>query len=103
MFITVTRIAAPPEALDRMAGAFRQHAPDLKQFAGFLGFELWRDADSLQAVSRWESREAMEGYAASGVFGAHHGGQSSGQSGAQSQGGQGGGGSVTYYEGEVVI
>jgi heme-degrading monooxygenase HmoA len=101
MFIAVTRITAPPEALDRMAGAFRQAAPDLKQFAGFLGFELWRDADSLQAVSRWQSREAMEGYAASGAFGAHHGGQS----GAQSQGGQGGGGggSVTYYDGEVVV
>lgn len=102
MFITVTRIAAPPEALDRMAGAFRQAAPDLKQFAGFLGFELWRDADSLQAVARWQSREAMEGYAASGAFGAHHGGQPAGQSGTQSQGG-GGGGSVTYYEGEVVV
>lgn len=98
MFIAVTRIAAPPEALDRMADAFKQAAPDLKQFSGFLGFELWRDAGSLQAVSRWQSREAMEGYAASGAFGAHHGGQS----GAQSQGG-GGGGSVTYYEGEVVV
>jgi heme-degrading monooxygenase HmoA len=100
MFIAVTRIAAPPEALDRMTDAFKQHAPDLKQFAGFLGFELWRDADSLQAVSRWQSRAAMEGYAASAVFGAHHGGQS----GAQSQAAQGGGGgSVTYYEGEVVV
>ncbi len=100
MFITVTRIAAPPEALDRMASAFKQAAPDLKQFAGFLGFELWRDADSLQAVSRWQSREAMEGYAASGVFSAHHGGQSGAPS--QGQSGGGGGGSVTYYEGEVV-
>lgn len=102
MFIAVTRIAAPPDALDRMADAFRQATPDLKQFSGFLGFELWRDADSLQAISRWESRQAMEGYAASGAFAAHHGAQPSGQPGAHSQGQARGGGSVTYYEGEVV-
>jgi heme-degrading monooxygenase HmoA len=106
MFIAVTRIAAPTEALDRMAGAFRKAAPDLKQFNGFLGFELWRDAQTLQAVSRWESREAMEAYTRSGLFGAHHGGetgaQAHGEGHAQTQT-QGGGASAAYYEGEVLV
>lgn len=101
MFIAVTRVTAPKEATDRMAEAFRKAAPDLKQFPGFLGFELWRDEETLQAVSRWESRAAMEAYSKSGMFGAHHGG-----AGAPAQGqgeGQGrGAGAVAYYEGEVL-
>jgi heme-degrading monooxygenase HmoA len=112
MFIAVTRIAAPAEALDRMAGAFRKAAPDLKQFKGFLGFELWRDTQSLQAVSRWESRAAMETYTRSSLFGAHHGGETGaqahgeGQAHAQTQTqtpAQGGAASAAYFEAEVVV
>ena len=114
MFIAVTRIAAPAEALDRMAGAFRKAAPDLKQFNGFLGFELWRDTQTLQAVSRWESRAAMETYTRSGLFGAHHGGaagvQAHGERQAHAQTPAQGGAasaasaaSAAYYEAEVLI
>jgi len=111
MFIAVTRIAAPAEALDRMAVAFRKAAPDLKQFNGFLGFELWRDTQTLQAVSRWESRAAMEMYTRSGLFGAHHGGETGaqahggGQAHAQTpaQGGAASAASAAYYEAEVVV
>ena len=110
MFIAVTRIAAPAEALDRMAGAFRKAAPDLKQFNGFLGFELWRDTQTLQAVSRWESRAAMETYTRSSLFGAHHGGETGaqahgeGQAHAQTQTpAQGGAASAAYFEAEVVV
>ncbi len=94
MFITVTTIKAPSEALDRMAQAFRHGAPQLKQFPGFLGFELWRSAETLEAVARWESRQAMEAYAKSDLFHAHHGGP-----GAQGTGA----GQIEYYEGEVIV
>lgn len=94
MFVTVTRISAPKEPLDRMAEAFRRSAPDLKQFTGFLGFELWRNEGTLEAVARWESRQAMEAYTNSDAFRSHHGG---GAGGGQ------GGGQVEYFDGEVVI
>ena len=73
MFIAVTRIKAPQEALDRMAEGFRRNAPDLKQFPGFIGFELWRSEETLEAVSRWESKQAVEAYSRSPMFQAHHG------------------------------
>lgn len=95
MIITVTKVTAPRQALERMAEAFRQAAPDMKQFPGCTGFELWLSDDTLEAVSRWESKEAVEAYAKSPLFGAHHPGAESGR-GA-------GGGAVTYYEGEVLF
>jgi heme-degrading monooxygenase HmoA len=73
MFIAVTRIHAPRAAQDRMVDGFRRAGPELKRVAGFVGFELWRNDDTLEAVSRWETREAMEPYRASPMFGAHHG------------------------------
>ncbi|HEV7664587.1 MAG TPA: antibiotic biosynthesis monooxygenase family protein [Chloroflexota bacterium] len=73
MFIAVTRIKAPREAQERMVEGFRRGGPELKRFPGFVGFELWRSDDTLEAVSRWESREAMEAYHQSPLFGAHHG------------------------------
>jgi heme-degrading monooxygenase HmoA len=111
MFIAVTRIALPPEQLEQMAEAFRRSAPDLKQFDGFLGLELWRDGESLQAVSRWESRAAMETYQRSEAFRAHHGGGApSGQPhghdaarGAGSHPAHGGPSSSAHYDAEVVV
>lgn len=73
MFIAVTRIQAPAPALDRMTEGFRRGAPELKRFPGFVGFELWRNEGTLEAVSRWQSREAMDAYRTSPMFGAHHG------------------------------
>ena len=91
MFIAVTRIHdVPPPVIDRMVEGFRHGAQDLKQFPGFLGFELWRTENGLDAVSRWESRQAMEGYVASPAFAAHHHGST--QSGE-----------TAYYDAEVVI
>jgi len=90
MFIAVTRIKdVPAPVIDRMMEGFRHGALELKQFEGFLGFELWRTPSSLEAVSRWTSRAAMEAYRASPLFGAHHGG---GQQG----------GEVAQYDAEVV-
>ena len=73
MFIAVTRIKdVPPPVIDRMVEGFRHGAQGLKGFEGFQGFELWRTDSSLEAVSRWTSREAMEGYRNSPLFAAHH-------------------------------
>jgi heme-degrading monooxygenase HmoA len=77
MFIAVTRIKAPREAQQRMIEGFRRGGPELKRFPGFVGFELWTNEEWLEAVSRWESREAMEAYRSSPMFGAHHGSGSS--------------------------
>jgi heme-degrading monooxygenase HmoA len=73
MFIAVTRIKAPSEVQERMVEGFRRGGPELTRFPGFVGFELWRNADTLEAVSRWESQQAMEAYRASPLFGGHHG------------------------------
>ncbi|HEX8968977.1 MAG TPA: antibiotic biosynthesis monooxygenase family protein [Chloroflexota bacterium] len=83
MFVAVTRIKAPKQAQQRMAEGFRRGAPQLKQFPGFLGFELWLNDDTLEAVSRWDSREAMEAYRASPMFGAHHAPGTGGDSSAE--------------------
>jgi heme-degrading monooxygenase HmoA len=95
MFIAVTTIKLPADQLEHVASAFRRTAPDLKQFAGFLGLELWRSGDTLKAVSRWESQRAMEAYAQSGIFQAHHGPEAR----AQSQGA----GQAESYECELVV
>jgi heme-degrading monooxygenase HmoA len=73
MFIAVTRIKAPRVAQERIVAGFRRGGGELKRFPGFVGLELWTNDDGLEAVSRWESREAMEAYRASPMFGAHHG------------------------------
>ena len=99
MFIAVTKIKAPAEALDRIAEAFRRSASDLMQFPGFVGLELWRSADTLEAISRWESREAMEAYSASSLFQAHHG-RPADTSTAQ---GPGAAGQIEFYEGELIV
>lgn len=99
MFIAVNRITAPQQAMDRMVEGFRHNAEGLKQFEGFIAFELWRGETTLEAVSKWASREAFDAWANSDNFLASHGfarGQG-GQSGQQS-----GGATVAYYEGEVM-
>lgn len=105
MFIAVTRMAVPAEQQEQVAEAFRRSAPALKGFDGFLGFELWRDAESLQAVSRWVSRAAMEAYQRSDAFRAHHG--AGVQAGKPSDHGghaaRGGGSAAAHYDAEVVV
>jgi len=100
MFIAVNRITAPPQAMERMVEGFRRNADSLKQFEGFIAFELWRGETTLEAVSKWTAREAFEAWANSDSFLASHG-FARGQSGQQG-GQQGGGATVAYYEGEVM-
>jgi heme-degrading monooxygenase HmoA len=93
MFVAVTRISAPSAAQERMVEGFRRGGPELKRFPGFLGFELWRNDSTLEAVSRWESREAMEAYRHSPIFGAHHGPGTGPSSSAE----------VVSFDAEVVV
>lgn len=96
MLVTVTRVQLPKDRLDHLAEVFRNGARDLKQFPGFLGFELWRNETTLEAVSRWESREAMESYARSDAFRSHHGrGATEGVAPPMM-------GQVEYFDGEIV-
>ena len=101
MFVAVNRITAPQQAMDRMVEGFRRNAESLKQFEGFLALELWRGETTLEAVSKWASREAFEAWANSDSFLASHG-FARGQGGQGGQAGQGGGATVAYYEGETL-
>ncbi len=93
MYIAVTKITAPRQAIDRMVQGFRHAAPSMQGFPGCVGFELWREGETLQAISRWESREAVEAYAKSDLFARHHAGSGGGQ----------GAGTVENYEAEVLF
>lgn len=99
MFVAVNRITAPQQAIERMVEGFRRNADSLKQFEGFIALELWRGETTLEAISKWDSREAFDAWATSDSFLASHG-FARGQGGQQ--GGQGGGATVAYYEGEVL-
>jgi heme-degrading monooxygenase HmoA len=80
MFIAVNKIAVPAAHREQMVAAFEKEAPNMKQFKGFLGLELWNAEDgSLLAVSRWESKEALSEYTSNPLFQAHHGGASNEQ------------------------
>lgn len=95
MFVAVTRISAPPQAQERIVEGFRRGGPELKRFPGFLGLELWRNDTTLEAVSRWESRAAMEAYRNSPMFGGHHSGTGAGQPGQ--------GGETVSFDAETVV
>ncbi len=94
MFIAVNKIAAPAAQHQRVTEAFERSVPSLKQFAGFVGFELWisEEENTVMAVSQWESKEAYEGYIHSETFRSHHGGASSEQANPHAN--------VSYYIGK---
>ena len=94
MYVAVTRIKMPKPMLDHIAEAFKKSAPEMKQFAGFLGFELWRNDETLEAISRWESREAVDAYTKSDMFHKHH---PTGATGGQ------GSAEVVSFEAEVLV
>ncbi len=95
MFVAVNSITAPQQAMERMVEGFRNNAESLKQFEGFIAFELWRGETTLEAVSKWASREAFDAWANSDSFLASHGF-------ARGQGGQGGA-TVAYYDAVVTV
>lgn len=91
MYIAVNTIPNTPAIVE----AFKQAAPDMKQFSGFLGMEIWKAADgTMQAVSRWTSKEALDEYIQHQAFRRHHG-SSHGE-------GMSASGHISYYEGEII-
>ena len=96
MFIAVNKIAVPAAQQQAMIEAFEKSAPAMKQFKGFLGLELWTAEDNtILAVSRWESKAALEEYTNNPMFKQHHGGASSQQMNRSDQ--------VMYYTGKIVV
>ncbi len=78
MYIVVNTISVPEEQRQAVIEGFKHALPGMKRFSGFLGFELWTAEDgSMQAVSRWESKEAVEEYLQNDLFQRHHSGVSS--------------------------
>jgi len=95
MYIAVNRIATPEGQLQAMIEGFKHAAPGMKRFSGFLGLELWTAEDgSINAVSRWASKEALDEYLQNDLFHQHHSGASSAQMNVPNQ--------VSYYSAEVL-
>jgi heme-degrading monooxygenase HmoA len=94
MFIAVNNIAGPG-GNEKMLEGFKHAVPSMKQFKGFLGLEIWTAPDgSMQAVSRWTSKEALDEYLNNALFRSHHGGASSERMNIPGQ--------VFYYNAEVL-
>jgi heme-degrading monooxygenase HmoA len=95
MYIAVNRIVAPEGQAQTMIEGFKHAAPGMKRFSGFLGLELWTAEDrSIHAVSRWDSKEALDEYLKNDLFQQHHSGASSEQMNIPNQ--------VSYYSAEVL-
>jgi heme-degrading monooxygenase HmoA len=86
MYIVVNKIAVPAEQRQAMVEGFKHALPSMKRFSGFVGFELWTAEDgTVQAVSRWESKEAVDEYLQHDLFRQHHGGSASQMENASNQ------------------
>ncbi|HLI09149.1 MAG TPA: antibiotic biosynthesis monooxygenase family protein [Ktedonobacteraceae bacterium] len=78
MYIVVNMISVPEAQRQAVIEGFKQALPSMKRFNGFLGMEVWTAEDgSMQAISRWDSKEAMEEYLQNDLFKQHHSGVSS--------------------------
>jgi heme-degrading monooxygenase HmoA len=94
MFIAVNNIAGPG-GNEKMLEGFKRAAPSMKQFKGFLGLEIWTAPDgSMQAISRWTSKEALDEYLNHTLFRSHHGSASSEPQNTHAQ--------ISYYNAEVL-
>jgi heme-degrading monooxygenase HmoA len=86
MIVVVNKVAAPASQQQAVIDGFAKAAPAMQRFKGFLGLEIWTAADnSMLAVSRWESEEALEEYTSNPLFRSHHGGADSQQRGGSEQ------------------
>jgi heme-degrading monooxygenase HmoA len=97
MHIVVNKVAAPASQQQAVIEGFEKAAPAMKRFKGFLGLEIWIAEDnSILAVSRWESKAALEEYTSNPMFRSHHGGESSQQRSGSDQ-------VTTYYAGHTIV
>lgn len=95
MFIAVNKIQVPVAHRQAAIDGFEKAMPGMKRFKGFLGLELWTAEDNtLSAVSRWESKEALDEYLNNDLFTRHHGPSAGGQAGPSA--------AITYYEAKAL-
>jgi len=86
MNIVLTKIYFLADQRQAIVYDFKHALPSMKRFSGFLGFELWTAEDgTVQAVSRWESKEAVDEYLQNDLFRQHHGGSAGPQENASNQ------------------
>ena len=86
MYVVVNKLSVPADQRQAVIQGFKHALPSMKRFSGFLGFELWTAEDgSVQAVSRWESKEAVDEYLQNDLFRQHHGGSASSQENVSNQ------------------
>ena len=96
MYIAVNKIAVPEDRRQAVVEGFKHAAPGMKRFSGFRGLELWTAEDgSILAVSRWDSKEALDEYLQNDLFRQHHGGPPSQQANVPNQ-------VTTHYTAEVI-
>ncbi len=97
MLIVVNKVAAPAGQQQAVIDGFAKAAPAMKRFKGFLGLEIWTAEDNtILAVSRWESKAALEEYTSNPMFRSHHGGESGQQHNGSDQ-------VTTYYTGHTIL
>ena len=86
MYVVVNKLSVPADQRQALVEGFKHALPSMKRFSGFLGFELWTAEDGrVQAVSRWESKEAVDEYLQNDLFRQHHGGSASPQENVSNQ------------------
>ena len=75
MYVSMSRLAIPPERAEELIGAFRARARLVDEAEGFVDLQVWqsdRDEGELIMVSRWRDREAFKAYMRSADHRASH-------------------------------
>ncbi|HEX6123571.1 MAG TPA: antibiotic biosynthesis monooxygenase [Ktedonobacterales bacterium] len=95
MIVSMFHVRVPAEAVAGFERSWQQRAGQVDQMPGFRGLEVLRDGQEVGryiVLTRWDSRDAFEGWAHSPEFAAAHARSSAGGAG----GAQGGG--VEFFE-----
>lgn len=80
--VVVNAITVPPDRIDEFESRFAARAGEVEGMPGFEAFELLKPADGRDVFlvyTRWESREAFEGWMSSPAF--QHGHRQHGEGG----------------------
>ncbi len=67
----IVRLSFEPEKTEDFLAIFRESAPQIRQFPGCHGLQLWRDADAgnvFYTYSLWQDADALEAYRHSELF-----------------------------------
>lgn len=74
-FVAINVLTVPPPMREMLEQRFANRAGAIDEMPGFEAFELLRPAEGQDAYfvyTRWESREAFEGWMSSQAFGQGH-------------------------------